>query len=155
MSISGMSAIGSNTGHAPSSHWSNKSAKSVLGHSTLDVVYLQVLSGSVLADGMRGADPCKCSIGDRLGDRAGHGSRGTLLFARYCVETRSVCALALSCWKVVLMKEWDDVICQYVFPVVKGINSSTTNMELCSMVMTDAAPHHPPNRSVCTTQSLW
>ena len=41
-----------------------------------------------------------------------------------------------------LMKVGDDVISEDRIPVINGIHSATANMECCSVVITDPAPHH-------------
>ena len=60
-----------------------------------------------------------------------------------------MCTLNTLTWPDLTWPEGNDVISQDVIPVVDGINSATANMEWCSLMITDPAPHHdtplPPN----------
>ena len=49
------------------------------------------------------------------------------------------------------MKEGNDKISPDTIPMVNGIHSAMTNMESCSVMITDPAPHHdtPSTPSIC------
>ena len=100
-----------------------------------------------------------CSIGDRSGDIAGHGSTLTLFWIKKSVTTRATCGRALSCWSVALCcctnGTWGRMISsRYLMPV--SVPSITTR----AVLPRDEIPPYtmtlpPPNGRRSITQLSW